>query len=62
MELHKMDLAILSEYVGMWKWRVKRHFKPEVFAKLDDKTLQKYAAAFGITITELKLFNANNAQ
>jgi hypothetical protein len=38
----------------MWKWRVKRHFKPEVFAKLNDKTLQKYADAFDISIAELK--------
>ncbi len=54
MELHKMDLAILSSYVGFWKWRVKRHFKPSVFAKLNEKTLQKYADVFDITIGELK--------
>ena len=34
MELHKMDLSVLASYVGMWKWRVKRHFKPSVFKKL----------------------------
>ncbi|MWB93877.1 hypothetical protein GON26_05855 [Flavobacterium sp. GA093] len=54
MEVNKMDLTILSSYVGLWKWRVKRHFKPAVFAKLNDKTLQKYADAFGISIAELK--------
>ncbi|BFM43040.1 hypothetical protein CFS9_16810 [Flavobacterium sp. CFS9] len=54
MELNKMDLTILSSYVGMWKWRVKRHFKPSVFAKLGDSTLQKYADAFEISIAELK--------
>ncbi len=54
MELHKMDLGILASYVGFWKWRVKRHFKPSVFKKLTSKTLQKYADAFDITIEELK--------
>ncbi|MBL0736154.1 hypothetical protein JI750_04615 [Flavobacterium sp. GN10] len=54
MEANKMDLNILSSYVGFWKWRVKRHFKPSVFATLSDKVLQKYADTFGISIEELK--------
>jgi hypothetical protein len=54
MELNKMDLTILASYVGLWKWRVKRHFKPEVFAKLNDKILKKYADAFDISVDELK--------
>lgn len=59
MEAAKMDLGILASYVGMWKWRVKRHFKPSIFAKLSDKTLQKYADAFDIRIDELKNFKAD---
>lgn len=58
MEAAKMDLGILASYVGMWKWRVKRHFKPSVFAKLSDKTLQKYAEVFEISVNELKNFKA----
>lgn len=54
MELHKMDLSVLASYVGMWQWRVKRHFKPTVFNKLSSKVLKKYAAVFEITIDELK--------
>ncbi|MND98552.1 hypothetical protein D3C80_909110 [compost metagenome] len=54
MELHKMDLTILASYVGLWKWRVKRHFKPSVFAKLNDKILKKYADTFEVSIEELK--------
>jgi hypothetical protein len=54
MELHKMNLPILSSYVGIWQWRVKRHFKPAVFKKLNNKTLQKYADVFDISIEELK--------
>ncbi|MDX1772861.1 hypothetical protein DFR65_101433 [Oceanihabitans sediminis] len=54
MELHKMDLPILASYVGLWKWRVKRHFKPKVFNKLSNKLLQKYADVFEISIDQLK--------
>lgn len=57
MELHKMDLSVLASYVGIWKWRVKRHFKPSVFKKLGKKTLQKYADIFDITIEELQQIN-----
>ena len=54
MEVNKMDLTILASYVGLWKWRVKRHFKPTVFAKLNDKILKKYADAFAISVDQLK--------
>ncbi|MCB0427064.1 MAG: hypothetical protein KDD20_06350 [Mangrovimonas sp.] len=54
MELNKMDLGILTSYVGFFRWQVKRHFKPNVFKKLSDKKLQKYADAFNITVEELK--------
>lgn len=60
MELHKMDLSVLASYVGMWKWRVKRHFKPRVFEKLNAKVLQKYAEVFDITIDELKTIEKNS--
>lgn len=59
MEVSRMDLSILSSYVGMWQWRVKRHFKPENFKGLSDKVLQKYADAFDISINELKNFKTN---
>jgi hypothetical protein len=59
MEFNKMDVIILASYVGMWKWRVKRHFKPAVFAKLNDKILSKYAEAFSVAVADLKFFNPN---
>lgn len=55
-ELNKMDINILSDYTGIWKWRIKRHFKPNVFRKLSEKTLAKYADAFDIEIDYLKNF------
>lgn len=59
MEASKMDLGILASYVGMWKWRVKRHFKPAVFNRLSDKLLAKYADAFEISVEDLKNFKAD---
>lgn len=58
MELNKMDVSILAAYAGYWKWRVKRHFKPSVFARLSNRTLEKYAQIFEITISQLKNVNA----
>lgn len=54
MEEHKMDWITLASYVDMWTWRVKRHGKPSVFKKLNDKILTKYAEAFEISVEELK--------
>ncbi len=54
MELNRMDLPILASYVGMWKWRVKRHFKPSVFKKLSNKILEKYATVFEVSVEKLK--------
>ena len=59
METSRMELNVLASYVNMWQWRVKRHFKPNVFKGLNDKMLQKYATAFNISVSELKNFDAN---
>ncbi len=59
MEYCRMDIAILSSYVGMWQWQVKRHFKPKVFAKLSDKILLKYTKTFNISISELRNFKTH---
>ncbi len=57
MEKNKMDLGVLSAYVGIWSFFVKRHLKPKVFKKLKIRTLEKYAKAFEITVDELKNFD-----
>jgi hypothetical protein len=44
----------LSMHAGISLWRVKRHLKPGVFAKLSEKILNKYATAFNITVDQLK--------
>ena len=44
----------LGMSAGVTLWKVKRHLKPGPFKRLSEKTLQKYADAFNITIDELK--------
>ena len=53
-ELNLMDMPTITGYTGIWAFNVKRHFKPEVFNRLSDNKLEKYAKAFGITVEELK--------
>jgi len=50
----RMDLALLSQATGIWRWRVKRHFRPEVFARLSEKLLQRYAEALGVSVASLR--------
>ncbi len=57
MELKLMDFTVLAGYTGFWKWQIKKHLKPEVFKKLSQKKLQKYAGAFDITLINLKTPN-----
>lgn len=54
MEINQMDVALLASNAGIWKWRVKRHLKPEHFDKLDSSTLLKYADALRINPDDLK--------
>lgn len=50
----RMDLMILAQSAGLWRWRVSRHLLPLHFAKLSDKLLATYADALGISVAELK--------
>jgi hypothetical protein len=61
MEYRLMDISILSDYTGYWKWQIKRHMKPGVFEKLSDKKLQKYAEAFIVKVEDLKTMTIHEA-
>lgn len=56
MQKSLFELDVLAKYMGKWKWQIKRHFKPEVFKKLNTKTLKKYAQVFDIDFEELTEF------
>lgn len=59
MLLTRMDIGVLSGYTGFWKWRIKRHFQPQIFERLNNRQLQRYADAFDITVVELKSFKGD---
>lgn len=61
MEYRLMDIGILSDYTGFWKWQIKRHLKPEVFKRLSEKKLQKYAEAFNVSAEDLKTMTIHEA-
>lgn len=50
----RMDLPLLSQVSGIWRWRIKRHFKPRHFARLSEQRLQQYADIFDISLAHLK--------
>ncbi len=49
----RMDLQVLSESTGLFKWRIKRHFRPSVFHNLPENILKRYESALGISPEEL---------
>ncbi len=61
MELRLMDMQTLAAYTGFWKWTIKRHMNPAVFAGLSEKKLAKYAEVFEVSVEELKTMNVNAA-
>lgn len=54
MELRQMTPKILGQTAGIATFRVKRHLRPEIFAKLKEAVLDRYAKALAITREELK--------
>lgn len=54
MYARRMDLPLLSQATGIWQWRVRRHFRPEIFGRLGDVLLTRYSDALGIKLEQLK--------
>ena len=50
---HQMTPKLCAQHVGMAKWRVKRHLKPAVFARLSPRVLQRYAHCLDLALAEL---------
>jgi hypothetical protein len=54
MYARRMDLPLLAQATGIWQWRVRRHFRPEIFRRLGASLLVRYAEALGIKVEQLK--------
>lgn len=59
MVYRRMDLALLAQTSGFFQWRIRRHFRPAVYARLPDRLLARYSEALGIDITTLKTLVEN---
>lgn len=57
MIITKMDVGILSGYMGKSKWKIKRHFDPKVFKRLPQETIEQYADVFDIETSQITNFN-----
>lgn len=49
----QMTPAMLAANTGIWKWRVRRHLQPAVFARLSPTILSRYADALRMRPEEL---------
>ena len=54
MYVRRMDLLLLAQSTGIWRWRIRRHFHPEIFARLSPGVLARYAEALSLTIQQLQ--------
>ncbi|MDR2138953.1 MAG: hypothetical protein LBP50_05345 [Tannerella sp.] len=54
MEKHLFDTGLLASYAGFSGKTVRKHLHPDVFARLDDRVLGRYAEVLNISIEELK--------
>ncbi|MBN1474716.1 MAG: hypothetical protein JW914_08880 [Syntrophaceae bacterium] len=54
MESRQMNPRILAKTAGLAVFRVKRHFHPEIFARLKPSLLARYAKALALSVEELK--------
>lgn len=53
MELRQMTPEILGKTASIAAFRVKRHLRPEIFARLKSSVLEAYAKALAITTEDL---------
>lgn len=50
---YRMDELALAQCTGLWRWRIRRHFKPQVFQRLPERILARYADAFSLSMQQL---------
>ncbi|MBK8180433.1 MAG: hypothetical protein IPK67_16375 [Planctomycetes bacterium] len=50
----RMDVVLLAQSTGYFRWRVKRHLRPDLFARLPAAKLARYADALGLSVDEVR--------
>lgn len=54
MYARRMDPATLADAAGLAQWRVRRHLRPRVFARLSPRLLARYAQALQMPAAALE--------
>ena len=54
MARNQMDVGLLAAYVGLSRWRVRRHLRPAIFARLPPALLERYATVLELGVDELQ--------
>ena len=54
MYYRRMDIALLAQTTGLFQWRIRRHFKPEIYRGLGAKLLTRYAQALELEVETLR--------
>lgn len=49
-----MDIPLLAKYMGIMRWRVKRHLQPRIFKKMNKNLLRRYASLLKVTMEQLQ--------
>lgn len=50
---YRMDELALAQCTGLWRWRIRRHFKVAVFQQLPARILARYAQVFSLSMEQL---------
>lgn len=50
---YRHDASSLAPAAGVWQWQLRRHCRADVFARLPEKTLRKYADALQMPLSQL---------
>jgi hypothetical protein len=50
----RMDLDTLTRVTGLWRWRIRRHFRARGYAAISDRILSRYAEALGVSVADLR--------
>jgi len=53
MASRQMDVPLLAANAKLCRWRVRRHLKPAVFARLSDALKARYAHALALSVADL---------
>ena len=53
MTRHQMSTGLLAQYVGLFRWRVRRHLTPKGYARMSPAHRRRYADLFEISVDDL---------